>query len=153
MRQSPKHCHIMQKKQKRACTRNIFYYQKNFKHVKSIHFHWMHFQLLHISHTFCSSTHKLEPESLQSRDISFCKLFFYLKWIFLQFSKKVATKVKIRQKEMELSCIKVRSDWTLGKVLTESVFGHCNRLSRGLVMASSLSELKEHLDNALSHMV
>jgi len=36
---------------------------------------------------------------------------------------------------------------------TERVVGHWNRLPKEEVMAPSLSEFKEHLDNALSHMV
>jgi len=42
----------------------------------------------------------------------------------------------------------------IGKVFfTESVAGHWNRLPRKAVMAPGLSELKEHLDNALSYAV
>ena len=36
---------------------------------------------------------------------------------------------------------------------TERVVGHWNRLPREVAMEPSLSEFKEHLDNALSHMV
>ncbi|KAK4823264.1 hypothetical protein QYF61_000231 [Mycteria americana] len=39
------------------------------------------------------------------------------------------------------------------RFLTERVVGHWNRLPREVVMAPSLSEFKEHLDDALSHMV
>jgi len=39
------------------------------------------------------------------------------------------------------------------RFFTEKVFGHWNRLPREVVMASSLSEFKEHLDDTLSHMV
>jgi len=35
---------------------------------------------------------------------------------------------------------------------TEGVAGHWNRLPMEAVMAPSLSEFKEHLDNGLSHM-
>ena len=46
--------------------------------------------------------------------------------------------------------------FTLGirkRFFMEKVVSHWNRLPRAVVMAPSLSELKEHLDNALSHMV
>ena len=36
---------------------------------------------------------------------------------------------------------------------TERVVGHWNGLPRKVVMASSLAQFKEHLDDALSHMV
>ena len=39
------------------------------------------------------------------------------------------------------------------RFFTERVVGHWNRLPRGVVMAPTLSEFKEHLDNALSHIV
>ena len=39
------------------------------------------------------------------------------------------------------------------RFFTERVVGHCNRLPREVVMAPSLSEFKEHLDDTLSHMV
>ena len=39
------------------------------------------------------------------------------------------------------------------RFVTERVAGHWNRLPREAVMAPSLSEFKEHLHNALSHMV
>ncbi|KAK4815850.1 hypothetical protein QYF61_008453 [Mycteria americana] len=38
------------------------------------------------------------------------------------------------------------------RFFTERVAGHWNRLPREVVMAPSLSEFKEHLDNTLSHM-
>jgi len=44
--------------------------------------------------------------------------------------------------------------WDIRKrFFTERVIGHWNRLLRELVTAPSLSEFKEHLDNALSHTV
>jgi len=39
------------------------------------------------------------------------------------------------------------------RFFTERVVSDCNLLPREVVMPSSLSEFKEHLDNALSHMV
>jgi len=39
------------------------------------------------------------------------------------------------------------------KFFSERVVSHRNRLPREAVMTPSLSELKEHLDDALSHMV
>ena len=39
------------------------------------------------------------------------------------------------------------------KFFTERVVGHWNRLPREVVMAPSQSEFKEHLDDALSHVV
>jgi len=39
------------------------------------------------------------------------------------------------------------------RFFAERVVGHWERLSREVVMAPSLSEFKECLDNALSHMV
>jgi len=39
------------------------------------------------------------------------------------------------------------------RLFTERVVGHWNRLPREVVRASRLSELTEHLDDALSHMV
>ena len=39
------------------------------------------------------------------------------------------------------------------RFLTERVVAHWNGLPRAVVTAPSLSELKEHLDDALSHMV
>ena len=39
------------------------------------------------------------------------------------------------------------------RFFTERVVGHWNRLPREMVMAPSLSEFKEHLDDALSYMV
>ena len=39
------------------------------------------------------------------------------------------------------------------RLFTERVVSHWNRLPREVVMASSLSEFKMHLDDALSHMV
>lgn len=39
------------------------------------------------------------------------------------------------------------------RFFTKRVVGHWNRLLREVVMALSLPELKEHLDNTLSHMV
>jgi len=39
------------------------------------------------------------------------------------------------------------------RFFTERVVGHWNRLLSEVVMAPNLSEFKEHLDNALSHMV
>ena len=38
------------------------------------------------------------------------------------------------------------------RFFTERVVGHWNRLPRKVVMAPSLSEFKEHLDHALSHV-
>ncbi|KFO04291.1 hypothetical protein N312_03945, partial [Balearica regulorum gibbericeps] len=50
--------------------------------------------------------------------------------------------------------IRRSSDWTFRKgFFTETVVGHWNRLPRAVVMAPSLSEFKEHLDDALSHTV
>lgn len=54
---------------------------------------------------------------------------------------------------MELSCVWVSSDWTLGKsFFTERVAGHWNRLCKEVVMAPNLTEFKECLDNICSHM-
>ncbi|KFQ90051.1 hypothetical protein N337_13320, partial [Phoenicopterus ruber ruber] len=39
------------------------------------------------------------------------------------------------------------------RLFTERVVGHWNRLPREVVTAPNLSEFKEHLDGALSHMV
>ena len=39
------------------------------------------------------------------------------------------------------------------RFFTERVVSHWNRLPRAVVTAPSLSEFKEHLENALSHMV
>ena len=39
------------------------------------------------------------------------------------------------------------------RFFTERVVGHWNRLPREVVMAPSMSEFKERLDNALNHMV
>ena len=39
------------------------------------------------------------------------------------------------------------------RFFTERVVTHCNRLSREVVTAPSLSEFKKRLDCALSHMV
>ena len=39
------------------------------------------------------------------------------------------------------------------RFFTERVVCHWNRLPREVVTAPSLSECKEHLDDALSHMV
>lgn len=39
------------------------------------------------------------------------------------------------------------------RLFTKRVVGHWNRLPRKVLMATSLSDFKEHLDDALSHMV
>jgi len=39
------------------------------------------------------------------------------------------------------------------KFFSERLVVHQNRLPKGVVMAPSLSEFKEYLDDALSHMV
>ena len=39
------------------------------------------------------------------------------------------------------------------RLFTEGVVSHWKRLPREVVVASSLSEFKEHLDDALSHLV
>jgi len=39
------------------------------------------------------------------------------------------------------------------RFFTERVIGHLDRVRREVVTAQSLSEFKEHLDDALSHMV
>jgi len=39
------------------------------------------------------------------------------------------------------------------RFFTERMVGHWNRLSREVIVASSVSEFKEHLDNGLGHMV
>ena len=39
------------------------------------------------------------------------------------------------------------------RFFTDRVAGHWNRLPREVVMAPSLSEFKEHLDDTLNHMV
>ena len=39
------------------------------------------------------------------------------------------------------------------RFFTERVVGHWNKLPRVVFTAPSLSEFKEHLDDALSHMV
>ena len=41
----------------------------------------------------------------------------------------------------------------LKRLFTERVVSHWNRLPREVVMAPSLSEFKERLDDTLSHMV
>ena len=53
--------------------------------------------------------------------------------------------MKLRQGKFRLDIRK--------RFFTERVVGHWNRLPREVVMAPSLSEFKEHLDNAFSHMV
>ena len=53
--------------------------------------------------------------------------------------------MKLRQGKFRLDIRK--------RLLTERVVGHWNRLPREMVTAPSLSKFKEHLDNALSHMV
>jgi len=39
------------------------------------------------------------------------------------------------------------------RFFTERVVSHWNRLPREVIMAPSLSELREHLDDALNHIV
>jgi len=53
---------------------------------------------------------------------------------------------------MKLRQVKFRSG-IRKRFFTERVAGLWNRLPRAVVMSPSLSELKEHLDNALSQMV
>ena len=53
---------------------------------------------------------------------------------------------------MKLRQGKFRLD-TRKRFFTEGVSGHWNRLPREVVTAPRLSEFKEHLDDALSHMV
>lgn len=54
---------------------------------------------------------------------------------------------------MELSCVRLSSDWTPGKKLfSERVTGHWKRLCKELVMGSNLTELKECLGNICRHM-
>ena len=53
--------------------------------------------------------------------------------------------MKLRQGKFRLDIRK--------RFFTERVVGHWNRLPREVVTAPSLSELKEHLDDALSRMV
>ena len=53
---------------------------------------------------------------------------------------------------MKLSQVKFRSN-VRKRFFTQRVLSHWNRLPKEVVMAPSLSEFKEHLDNALSHMV
>lgn len=56
---------------------------------------------------------------------------------------------------IEWGCVRGSSDWTSvrKRFSTERVLGHWNRLPREVVMALSLSEFREYLDIALSHMV
>ncbi|KAK4827811.1 hypothetical protein QYF61_021803 [Mycteria americana] len=53
--------------------------------------------------------------------------------------------MKLRQGKLRLDIRK--------RFFTERVVGHWNRLPREVVMAPSLSEFKEHLNDTLSHMV
>ena len=53
--------------------------------------------------------------------------------------------MKLHQGKFGLEIIKM--------FVTERVVGHWNRLPREVVMAPSLSEFKEHLDDAFSHTV
>jgi len=53
--------------------------------------------------------------------------------------------MKLRQGKARLDISK--------RLFTERVVGHWNRLPRELVVAPSLSEFKEHVDDALSHVV
>lgn len=39
------------------------------------------------------------------------------------------------------------------RLFTQKVFGHWDRLPKEVVTASSLTELKKHLDNTLRYMV
>ena len=55
------------------------------------------------------------------------------------------SRMKLRQGKFRLD---IRKRFFTGRVV-----GHWNRLPREVVTAPSLSEFKEHLDDALSHMV
>ena len=62
------------------------------------------------------------------------------------------TSSRTRENGMKLCQGKFRLD-IRKRFFTERVVGHWNRLLREVVMAPSLSEFKERLDKALSHMV
>lgn len=59
---------------------------------------------------------------------------------------------KDMRKWNELHQGKLRSI-TRKRFLTEKVASHCNRLLREVATPPSLSELREHLDNTLGHIV
>jgi len=63
----------------------------------------------------------------------------------------LVTNNRTQGKGMKPSQRKFRLDITKS-FITERVVGHWTRLPREVVMAPSLSEFREHLDDILSHM-
>ncbi|KAK4827052.1 hypothetical protein QYF61_013236 [Mycteria americana] len=68
------------------------------------------------------------------------------------FSLEKAEGNRTRGNGMKLHQGKFRLD-IRKRFFTKRVVGHWNRLPKEAVLAPSLSEFKEHLDNTLSHMV